>query len=688
MTKIVDDGNKKINIVGFESLGLLNYSSFKKDIVKIGGKYYMKNSSLLCKINNRFYRKESELISIDDYGNYYLKRESDKLFVSVEGVKSIHLYDFTETDEGLTVFPVPCVNINSGREEVTIRPLGSKNIHVCFSPNNSTGKGDTFYFSSTEENKIKVKKKDVEFLFKNKDKIRINLENLLYSLPSFDVGRYWFDIKFTFNNEKFNAYYHGEIIADEIFSSEFIYINPEKFKFVNGRLFIKDRIKLEINDNTSFVSKEHFLNSCTITEENGNFIKDSSFKPKKIEDNNKSLKPLAYEFDFSDGKRKLNTVFIPKRTLAKYRDSLFYSNDLFCYFFNEDKDFVKSKIEELKINSSMLMHNYINSLLKKYPKDIIDENSHSPLLAKITSGRVRGGETYYEPIIKKNPLSLSKSKVGNINYTFGVEFETSFGEPLPHILDEHSFKKVGDSSMYDESLDIMSYEYVSSILHGNKGISSIMKFSDKLKKYCAISDKCAIHIHVGGSNNTDKPSFNKEFAHAAIKLGTKIEKELFSLLPARRNNNKYCKSILDYKGIDKNNLKAYLASYVFEKSSLDKSYNKKSRLNRWTSSRYKWLNLVNFMSDNSSHGSRGDGFKTIEFRAFHATYDKDYILFFILFSLAFVWFIENKQSESISNKKITLMDIFNSAIKGREKESLLNFLNKFIETKKQSLCAV
>lgn len=685
---------KKIRIVGYESLGLLLYNNFKKDVVKIGTKYYMKNSPLLCVINGKHYRKESPLVAQDDFGRYYLKKDEGKLYVSLEGVRSYDKYNLQSSDLGLTAFPVNISLKDSLGRETTIATVSIFDERLSLVCKSDIGYIHTSLYPIDKKNNtlVKVKKSDVVSLNQSSRDDEDGDNHTDYEDILFKTGRisedYWFGARFTFNGKSNSPVRHAQQRLKELSESEEVYLG-EGFVEIRGKFYIEERLVFGITDETSLLSKIDFFNTADVKEDDDYIGKKILAKKNKnsvlVE---KDLKVLCYSYDFRKNTSQwIKYCLVPSDLIKKYRNSLFYSLDLGCYFFVEDKSKVKEEIENLSKICLLKIKPFKSFLEKKYDKDILEKNEHLPIFANFTTGRVSGGNTYYSPSYKKDYSSISKSRVGNINYTFGIEFETSFGEPPTYMLDQHTFKKVGDASMYDEELNLMSYEFVSSVLHGNKGLKNALSFIDKLKRYCAVSNKCAVHIHVGGSDKANTPSFNKQFAHAAIKLGTKLEEELFSLLPARRRNNKYCQSIMSYKGISKDNLNEMIAAYVFDKGVLNRDYNKHTQLGRWTPSRYKWLNIVNFMSDNNSHGSREGGFKTIEFRAFHSTYEQSYILFSILFSLAFVWYIENRVASSISNNPISLMEMFNEAIRGREREEILSFLESFINEKKQ-LCAV
>lgn len=266
-------------------------------------------------------------------------------------------------------------------------------------------------------------------------------------------------------------------------------------------------------------------------------------------------------------------------------------------------------------------------------------------------------------------LSPSLSGTGGIGYTFGVELETSFGV-LPRIIcDQVGLDGVGDRS-------IGAMEYVTEPLHGTKGMNKLEYQTNLLSRYCAVDDRCGVHVHVGGAKGAETPVFNRMFSVLSIMLGTQIEKELFSLLPDNRmegrnsNGIPYCGSILEFKGTNKLNGRKMLSRFVFghDDGFDDREFvengnvpdNSRHELNRWASTRYKWLNLINCNTDNSRRRN-GGGFVTIEFRAFNGSLLFDDIRAFVLLSLSFVRFVEN-HSRLIEKGGVTLDVMLSSTL--------------------------
>ena len=112
--------------------------------------------------------------------------------------------------------------------------------------------------------------------------------------------------------------------------------------------------------------------------------------------------------------------------------------------------------------------------------------------------------------------------------TFGVEFETDNG-----IVASRHLYKLGLIPLRDGSLrhdGIEPYEYSTIPLSGQIGAKTLLETVEILQKYTTISDRCALHVHIGNY----APS--KEFTVALHRLGSKLQNELYSLFPS---NYKY-----------------------------------------------------------------------------------------------------------------------------------------------------
>jgi hypothetical protein len=314
------------------------------------------------------------------------------------------------------------------------------------------------------------------------------------------------------------------------------------------------------------------------------------------------------------------------------------------------------------------------SMNKTYDEAGPDENQ-----AKIISlnyNRYPGNQILFQPQSRGIAVSKNKGKTSGIDYTFGIEFETSAGLLADSTCETLGLIKVGDGS-------IGSAEYVTSPLHGDLGVEALEKAANTLAKSTFVDNRCALHIHVGGASGTSSPSFDIPFLINSIALGSKVEEDLFKMCPKSRHPEfKHCHSIIRYKGINTKNYKGRLGHFIFgprENWSNRIKFNDyeygvdgqdiNTGLGLYAGGRYKWLNLINCAS-RARH-------KTIENRLFPGTTSFHKVYNFLLITLAFVRFADTQDSKLIRGETpITLFDVVDSSITD---SSLNSQVKKFIE---------
>ena len=257
---------------------------------------------------------------------------------------------------------------------------------------------------------------------------------------------------------------------------------------------------------------------------------------------------------------------------------------------------------------------------------------------------LKGGYDMYIKKIEKEPLGNKNlyvqkgmydtmfSKTGGMKYTFGVEIETSSGD-MGEFEDDFNW-----SCVYDGS--ISGGEYVTGILMGDNGMSILESMCDELSNYTEVNRSCGLHVHIGGFIP------NRKFSMMAIRLGCRLQGELFMMQPLSRwNNNSFCKWIEEekYEKINFNTGLQLLADYI-KIPKFDKNNNKKlsHREGRYCPSRYTWLNLNNCNTKSIN---------TTEFRMHSSTTNFMKMKYWILICMAFVRFCENNQRDIMFNIK-------------------------------------
>jgi hypothetical protein len=331
--------------------------------------------------------------------------------------------------------------------------------------------------------------------------------------------------------------------------------------------------------------------------------------------------------------------------------------------------------------------NNINSTAKakkhcesKYSENGEDENQASSV--NVSWIRPRGGriiEDFRDPEVA---VSSTAKKLGGMRYTFGVEIETSYGKLTSKQLQDLKLAIVSDGT-------IRAGEYITAPLHGDRGYYSLKKIVKTISENCLVMDETSLHVHVGGINDKKvwNPSFNRRFSINAILLGAQVEEEMFKIQPKSRDpRRKYCSGIAanygpspdgdgvwsrDYSGINFKNWRTLLGEYVFGQK-YSKKYHKRKELFRWCDGRYKWLNLVNCNSVGR--------FTTIEFRSYGGTTSFYKIFNYVLLSMAFVWFVDNRQKRILEGG-VTLKEIVKSAFGKRD--DISHQLICFIEERKK-----
>lgn len=314
--------------------------------------------------------------------------------------------------------------------------------------------------------------------------------------------------------------------------------------------------------------------------------------------------------------------------------------------------------------------------------------------AKIFKNIVRpwpGKYNIYTPKQFSTPVKSSKfESTGRLEYSFGIEFETSQGVLSPEVQDQVRLCAVGDRS-------IGAAEYVTPPMMGDSGVEMLKLMCEALNKKTLVDDRCGLHVHVGSlftptlkqsePKAVQSPSFSKEYFINIIRLCCYIEEELFMAMPKSRKPTLYhCHSIRRFEGINKTNYASFLGAFIFGQKEhwvdengnelpqwdfddykLSANRNANGNVGQWADGRYKWLNLIPSFFNNKV--------KTTEFRIFSPTtvFDKTYA--YLLTSLALVYVADN--CGSIIKKGMVLSDVFKAAYP--KHKDIQDFLNDFYQ---------
>tara|TARA_Y100000114_G_scaffold127650_1_gene124389 strand:- start:6065 stop:7453 length:1389 start_codon:yes stop_codon:yes gene_type:complete len=250
----------------------------------------------------------------------------------------------------------------------------------------------------------------------------------------------------------------------------------------------------------------------------------------------------------------------------------------------------------------------------------------------------------------------------SMKYTFGLEFETnSMG-----YLDEYFVTRDNLSLAAIDDGSISGKEYVTGVLAGDKGVDMLARICESLNgSDCRVNSSCGLHVHIGGFQD------NRRFSMLALRLGKILEPQLFKMLPPSRQNSTFCKKIpYDLDSLVLSNTNRILAEYVFDAEALDKYNNKGTHTERYTSQRYRWLNLVNCNSNTR--------YTTIEFRQHSGTLSFNKAYNWMLICMSFVNFVEN-QPRRIMRGNVTLQEIVRYSVKGELGDNVIKYIKSRYE---------
>ena len=216
-------------------------------------------------------------------------------------------------------------------------------------------------------------------------------------------------------------------------------------------------------------------------------------------------------------------------------------------------------------------------------------------------------------IVKNTRTSYELAK--HLDYTFGLEFETSQGYIPEDICYRDGLIPLRDGS-------ITAPEYSTVVLKGNQGISLLHQQIETLKEYTSFNKECSLHVHLGNYPLKPDTIFN------LYKVCKYLENELESILPrltfcsrAYKDNEKdYCKKLKNYSSFEDMYYK--LVGRKFFGSFTQAHPDDRERKRKWNVvNRYYFVNFINALCYKVN--------KTIEFRFLRPTYNFKKILLWL-----------------------------------------------------------
>lgn len=216
-------------------------------------------------------------------------------------------------------------------------------------------------------------------------------------------------------------------------------------------------------------------------------------------------------------------------------------------------------------------------------------------------------------IVKDTRTSYELAK--HLDYTFGLEFETSQGYIPEDICYRDGLIPLRDGS-------ITAPEYSTVVLNGNQGISLLYQQIETLKEYTSFNKECSLHVHFGNYPLEPNAIFN------LYKVCKTLENELERILPlltfrssAYKDNEKdYCKKLKNYSSFEDMYYK--LVGRKFLGSFTQAHPEDRERKRKWNiANRYYFINFINALCYKVN--------KTIEFRFLRPTYNFKKILLWL-----------------------------------------------------------
>ena len=264
---------------------------------------------------------------------------------------------------------------------------------------------------------------------------------------------------------------------------------------------------------------------------------------------------------------------------------------------------------------------------------------------------------------RKNGMdSPTHTMTNGMQYTFGVEMETSSSR-LEWA--DFNFKAVYDGSTEGP-------EYVTGVLKGDYGFKHLKAICTKLSEEAYINSSCGVHVHIGGV-------FNRRFTIMLLRLGYMIQDEVFRMMPPSRAGNSFCKYIPTWAGelINFQNWKKLVAKYIYgEDTELSQQYNKKTNIDRYSSTRYRWVNINNY--------STGTNRPTVEFRCHGASLNYEKIRNWVLICMCIVRYAENNQREIWLKEDVNLKKVIYAGLGENLGKQVYDYYEQRVEKFKDS----
>lgn len=244
-----------------------------------------------------------------------------------------------------------------------------------------------------------------------------------------------------------------------------------------------------------------------------------------------------------------------------------------------------------------------------------------------------------QKVIKENNFELNKY----LNYTFGIEYETSEGYVPEDICFRDGLIPLRDGS-------ISGLEYSTVVMDNKSGLDLVYQQMETLRKYTFFNKECSLHMHLGGY------PIDPLAIWTVYRVCYYLQEEMEEFLPKytyktscyKKSGKDYCNKLGNYKTF--NDLYSHIAEQKFMGSLEQPHPYDCERNHKWDChSRYVCVNFLNMLCYENA--------KTIEFRFLRPTMNFKKIYYWLAIFNAILKYSEElyKRSDKTEDSIMSLI---------------------------------
>lgn len=237
---------------------------------------------------------------------------------------------------------------------------------------------------------------------------------------------------------------------------------------------------------------------------------------------------------------------------------------------------------------------------------------------------------------RQENMNLRKFQLSeHMNYTFGLEFETSEGYVPENICYRDGLIPLRDGS-------ISGLEYSTVVLQGNEGLSLLAQQINTLKRYTSFNKECSLHVHLGGFPLEPEKIWNlyRLLYRLQSVIGSLVPPLTFKSSQYKASGKDYCNLLPGFRNFD--NMYESLVGQKFYGSLQQPHPNDIKRERKWqVHTRYYWVNFINMLCYDVN--------KTVEFRLLRPTYNLKKIMVWLHIFNALMKYAETHLKADIEN---------------------------------------